>query len=184
GPLGWGRRFGGLSWGPRRMPAPRALLLLLALAAWPVAAAAQQRAPGFQVQVDGLVYSPGGTLASAGGAELSSLLPTGPGFAVGASAGVARHWLLAARVSYFGSDQDGSFSFVDSVNTNGQPFTDGHGPYHQSRQLRATVIHGLLQYRHALGARAQWALEGGGGVVRSQVKLVLSNATGEKASAV
>ena len=171
------------------MPSPRTrirtLWVLLLLASWPAVAAAQsKKAPGFQVQLDGLLYNPGGSMASVGGADLSTLLPQGPGFALGGSVGLARHWILGARVSYFGSDQDGSFSFVDSVNTNGQLFTDGHGPYHLNRKLRATVILGLLQYRHPLGTRIQWALEGGGGVTKSQMKLVLSDASGEKANAV
>jgi hypothetical protein len=157
-----------------------ATLTVLAVLLWPALAGAQtsqsSKTPGFQFQVDGLVYSPSGTVASLGGTELSLLLPTGPGFAITGSLGLARHWILAARVAYFGSNQDGSFHFADG----GPPA----GPYALNRELHATNVHALLQYRHPLAARFQWELEAGGGVSQSREKLLLSNATGEKASAV
>ena len=168
---------------PHNLPALPTLLLALVLSPAP-AAAQSGKAPGFQVQLDGLVYSPGGTVESLGGTQLSSLLPSGPGFALTGSLGVARRWVVEARVSYFGSDQDGSFRFVDVFNTNGQPFTDGAGPYALSRELHVTNAHGLLAYRRPLGGKLQWELELGGGVSQSREKLRLSDATGEKASAV
>ena len=165
------------------MFARRALFVLLA-AAWPSIAFAQAKAPGFQLQVDGVLYSPSGTVESVGGTQLSSLLPSGPGFAIGGSIGFARRWLVAARVAYFGSNQDGSFRFVDDLNTTGQPFADGSGPYALNRELHVTNVHGLLQYRRPLGNRMLWELELGGGVSQSRERLVLDSATGEKASAV
>jgi hypothetical protein len=160
-------------------------MVLLSLLLWPSLAAAQSpKAPGFQVQVDGLVYSPSGTVESLGGTKLSTLLPTGPGFAITGSVGFARRWTVAARVAYFGSNQDGSFRFVDDLNTNGQPFTDGSGPYALNRELHVTNVHGLVAYRHPLGAKFQWELELGGGVSQSREELRLTNANGEKADAV
>jgi len=162
------------------MPARRGfvavLLFLLLLPA--VAAAQSKKAPGFQLQLDGLVYSPSGTVASLGGTDLSVLLPSGPGFALTGSFGVSRHWLLAARVAYFGSSQDGSYTFVDGVSTTGQ------GPFALNRELHVTNVHGLLQYRHPLGVKFLWELEAGAGVSQSRERLVLNDATGEKASAV
>jgi hypothetical protein len=134
--------------------------------------------------VDGLVYSPSGTVESLGGADLSLLLPSGPGFAITGSVGFARRWVVEARVAYFGSNQDGSFRFVDDLNTNGQPFTDGAGPYALNRELHVTNVHGLLAYRHPLGAKFLWELELGGGVTQSREELRLTNANGEKADAV
>ena len=169
------------------MSARRAGLMFLTplLLVLPALAAAQgAKAPGFQVQLDGLVYSPSGTVASLGGTQLSSLLPSGPGFALTGSLGIARRWVLEARVAYFGSNQDGSFRFVDAFNTNGQPFADGAGPYALNRELHVTNVHALLAYRRPLAANFQWELEAGGGVSQSRERLVLGNATGEKASAV
>ncbi len=162
----------------------RHIIALLATLLLPAAAGAQSGVPGFQLQVDGVLYSPQGTVAAANGAELSSLVSSGPGFAITASLGVRRHWVLGARVAYFGSEGDDAFQFVDQANTNGLPFTDGAGPYDLNRRLRATAVHGLLQYRRALGSQAEWLLEGGGGVVSARERLVLASATGEKASAV
>ena len=159
--------------------------LLLTPLLWPALARAQAgKAPGFQLQLDGLVYSPGGTVASVGGTQLSSLLPSGPGFAVTGSLGFARRWVVEARVAYFGSNQDGSFRFVDDLNTNGQPLTDGAGPYALNRELHVTNLHALLAYRRPLAQKLQWELELGAGVSQSREKLRLTNATGEKASAV
>lgn len=165
-----------------RRALPVLLTLLLALPG--LAAAQGAKAPGFQVQLDGLVYSPGGTVASLGGTQLSTLLPSGPGFAVTGSLGIARRWVLEARVAYFGSNQDGSFRFEDAFNTNGQPFTDGAGPYALNRELHVTNVHGLLAYRRPLANSFQWELEAGAGVSQSRERLVLTNANGEKASAV
>lgn len=167
------------------MSARRALPVLLTLLLWPALAAAQgKKAPGFQLQLDGLVYSPSGTVASLGGTQLSALLPQGPGFALTGSLGLARRWIVEARVAYFGSNQDGSFRFVDQFNTNGQPFTDGAGPYALNRELHVTNVHALLAYRRPLAAKFLWELEAGGGVSQSRERLVLTNANGEKASAV
>ncbi len=162
----------------------RRVIFLLATLSLPTVADAQSGAPGFQLQVDGVLASLQGTLAAANGAELSSLLSSSPGFAITASLGVRRHWTLGARVAHFGSEGDDVFQFVDEANSNGLPFTDGAGPYDLNRRLRATAVHGLLQYRRALGARTEWLLEGGGGVVSARERLVLTSATGEKASAV
>jgi hypothetical protein len=167
------------------MPTRRAAPVLIALLLWPALAAAQTpKAPGFQVQLDGLVYSPSGTVASLGGTQLSALLPSGPGFALTGSLGIAKRWVLEARVAYFGSSQDGSYHFADSVSTNGQPFADGSGPYAINRDLHVTNVHALLAYRHPLGAMFEWELEAGAGVSQSRERLVLDNANGEKASAV
>jgi len=144
---------------------------------WPALASAQgAKAPGFQVQVDGLVYSPGGTVESLGGTQLSSLLPSGPGFAVTGSLGFARRWVVEARVAYFGSNEDGSFHFADGL--------PPAGPYAINRELHVTNVHALLAYRRPLAAKVQLELEAGGGVSQSRERLVLSNPTGEKASAV
>jgi hypothetical protein len=162
---------------------PLTVLLLLTLC--PALAAAQTaKAPGFQFQVDGLFYSPSGTVESVGGTQLSSLLPSGPGFAISASLGITPRWLVEGRVAYFGSNQDGSFRFVDDLNTNGQPFTDGAGPYALNRELHVTNIHALIAYRRPMAARFLWELELGGGVSQSREELRLTNADGEKASAV
>ena len=155
----------------------RARCLLITLLLWPALAAAQgAKAPGFQLQLDGLVYSPGGTVASLGGTQLSSLLPSGPGFAVTGSVGFARRWLVEGRVAYFGSNQDGSFRFADGVAPS--------GPYALNRELHVTNVHGLLAYRRPLGNKLLWELELGAGVSQSREKLRLTDATGEKASAV
>jgi len=158
--------------------------LLPALLLLPVVAAAQSRTPGFQLQADGLLYSPHGTVSAAGDAKLSSLLSSGPGFALTGTLGLTRHWVVGARVAYYSSDKDGSFRFVDQLNTNGQPFADGAGPFGLNRRLRATAVHGLLQYRRGVGPRVELVLEAGGGVVSARERLVLTSATGEKASAV
>lgn len=151
----------------------------------PALAAAQgAKSPGFQLQVDGLVYAPSGTVASLGGTQLSALLPNGPGFAITGSLGIARRWVLEARVTYFGSSQDGSFHFADSVDTNGQPFGDGSGPYALNRELHVTNVQVLFAYRRPLPANFQWELEAGGGLSQARERLVLTNASGEKASAV
>ena len=166
------------------MLARRALFLVLMILLPALAAAQSAKAPGLQLQLDGLVYLPSGTVESLGGTQLSSLLPSGPGFAVSASVGFARRWLVAGRVAYFGSNQDGSFRFVDEFNTNGQPFTDGAGPYALHRELHVTNVHALIAYRHPLAAKFLWELELGGGVSQSREELRLTNANGEKASAV
>ena len=154
----------------------RGFALLITLL-WPALAAAQgAKAPGFQLQLDGLVYSPSGTVASLGGTELSSLLPSGPGFAVSGSLGFAHRWLVEGRVAYFGSNQDGSFRFADGV--------PPAGPYALNRELHVTNVHGLLAYRRPLGNKFLWELELGAGVSQSREKLRLTDATGEKASAV
>jgi hypothetical protein len=159
------------------MRARRGFPLLMALILWPAVAGAQTpKAPGFQLQLDGLVYSPSGTVASLGGTQLSSLLPSGPGFALTGSLGIARRWVVEARVAYFGSNQDGSFHFSDGVSPS--------GPYALSRELHVTNAHALLAYRRSLAANFQWELEAGGGLSQSREKLRLSDATGEKASAV
>jgi hypothetical protein len=161
--------------GPGLFPVVRMLLLTLLL--WPALAAAQgPKAPGFQLQLDGLVYSPNGTLASQGGEQLSALLPSGPGFALTGSLGIARRWAVAARVAYFGSSQDQSFHFADGV--------PPAGPYPLERELHVTNVHALFQYRHPLGEKFQWELEAGAGVSQAREKLRLANDTGEKASAV
>jgi len=153
------------------------LAFLLTLLLCPALAAAQgAKAPGFQLQLDGLVYSPGGTVASLGGTQLSSLLPSGPGFAITGSLGLARRWVLEARVAYFGSDQDGSFQFADGVPPS--------GPFALNRELHVTNVHGLLAYRRPFGGKLQAELELGAGVSQSREKLRLTDATGEKASAV
>jgi hypothetical protein len=157
------------------MRARRALLITLLL--WPASAAAQgAKAPGFQLQLDGLLYSPSGTVASLGGTQLSSLLPSGPGFAVTGSLGFARRWLVEGRVAYFGSHQDDSFRFADGVPPS--------GPYALNRELHVTNVHGLLAYRRPLANKFLWELELGAGVSQSREKLRLTDATGEKASAV
>jgi hypothetical protein len=154
-----------------------ATLTVLVALLWPALAGAQaSKAPGFQLQLDGLVYSPSGTVASVGGTQLSLLLPSGPGFAVTGSIGMTRHWVVAARAAYFGSNQDGSFHFADGV--------PPAGPYALNRELHVTNVHALIQYRRPLAASFQWELELGGGVSQSREKLLLSSATGEKASAV
>jgi len=140
------------------------------------AAAATMRTAGFQFQADGLTQSPSGHVAAAGDASLADRLGGGGGFALTASLGVRPHLALAARVAYFGSDHDGSLTFNDIV--------AGVGPFHEERRLRATVVHGLLQYRQAVGAQFEYVLEAGGGVVSARERLVLTSATGEKASAV
>ena len=150
-----------------------ALLLLLCPGLAPAQGA---KAPGFQLQADGLVYSPGGTVSSLGGTHLSSLLPSGPGFALTGSLGIARRWVVEARVAYFGSNQDGSFHFADGLPPS--------GPYAISRELHVTNVHALLAYRRPLAAKFQLELEAGGGVSQSRERLVLTDATGEKASAV
>ena len=166
------------------MLARRALFLVLMNLVPALAAAQTAKAPGLQLQLDGLYYSPSGTVESLGGTQLSSLLPSGPGFALTASLGFARRWVVEGRVAYFGSNQDGSFRFVDEFNTNGQPFTDGSGPYALQRELHVTNVHALIAYRHSLAAKLLWELELGGGVSQSREELRLTNATGEKASAV
>jgi len=166
------------------MLARRALFLVLMNLVPALAAAQTAKAPGLQLQLDGLYYSPSGTVESLGGTQLSSLLPSGPGFALTASLGFARRWVVEGRVAYFGSNQDGSFRFVDEFNTNGQPFTDGSGPYALQRELHVTNVHALIAYRHPLAAKFLWELELGGGVSQSREELRLTNATGEKASAV
>ena len=153
------------------------VLLLATLVPGAAAAAAASKTVGFQLQLDGLVYSPSGTVQAANDADLSLLLPSGPGIALTASRGVARAWVLAARMAYFGSNQDGSFHFDDQFSTNGPPFA-------LNRELHVTTAHGLLQYRHPLGGKLEWSLEAGGGVAQSREKLVLSSSTGEKANAV
>jgi hypothetical protein len=162
----------------------RALYLLLVTLCPALAAAQTAKPPGLQLQLDGLVYMPSGTVESLGGTQLSTLLPSGPGFAVSASLGLTPHWLVEGRVAYFGSNQDGSFRFVDELNTTGQPFTDGSGPYALHRELHVTNVHALIAYRRPMAAKLLWELELGGGVSQSREKLRLTNATGEKASAV
>jgi len=162
----------------------RALYLLLVTLCPALAAAQTAKAPGLQLQLDGLVYMPSGTVESLGGTQLSTLLPSGPGFAVSASLGLTPHWLVEGRVAYFGSNQDGSFRFVDELNTNGQPFADGSGPYALHRELHVTNVHALIAYRRPMAAKLLWELDLGGGVSQSREKLRLTNATGEKASAV
>jgi len=162
----------------------RTLLVLTFAAAIRGAAAAASSTVGFQLQLDGLVYTPSGTVQAQNDADLSLLLPSGPGFALTASLGVMRHWVLGARVAYFGSDQDGRFQFDDQFNTNGQPLAEGSGPFGLTRELHVTTAHALLEYRHPLGGKLEWSLEAGGGVAQSREKLVLTSSTGEKASAV
>ena len=140
--------------------------------------------PGFQLQVDGLAYTPTGKLTAADGAKLSTLLSSGPGLAITGMIGVRPHWIFGVRVAYFGSDKDASQRFTDVFNSTGQPFTDGAGPFTLNRRLRATPVHALLQYRRPFGGRWELSLEGGGGVVSARERLVLNSATGEKASAV
>ena len=166
------------------MLARRALFLSIMTLVPALAAAQTAKAPGLQLQLDGLYYLPSGTVESLGGTQLSSLLPSGPGFALSASLGFAKRWLVEGRVAYFGSNQDGSFRFVDEFNTNGQPYTDGSGPYALSRELHVTNVHALIAYRHPLAAKFLWELELGGGLSQSREELRLTNATGEKASAV
>ena len=156
-----------------RRTVPFLLMLLLS----PTLAAAQtHKAPGFQLQMDGLVYMPGGTVASLGGTQLSALLPSGPGFALTGSLGIARRWVLEARVAYFGSSQDGGFHFADGV--------PPAGPFALSRELHVTNVHALLAYRRPLAANFLWEIEAGGGMSQSREKLRLTDPTGEKASAV
>lgn len=159
-----------------------ALALAFVLLAHP--SHADTKAPGFQLQADGLRYSPSGTLAAADGAALSDLLASGPGLAVTGTIGLRQHWCLAARASYFQSSGSGRFRFVDDVNTNGAPVGDGAGPFDIDRKLRVTAVMGLFQYRRALGSKLELALEGGAGVVSARERLIIVSATGEKASAV
>lgn len=157
----------------RRFSRP-VLILSLFLFAFP-AAAGSMRTAGFQVQADGLFQSPSGTLSAANAAALSDRLGSGGGFALTASLGVRPHLALGARVSYFGGDGEGPFTFSDIATA---------GPFNESRRFRGTTVHGVLQYRQAIGARLEWSLEAGAGVLSVRERLVLTSASGEKASAV
>ncbi len=147
-------------------------LLVFAL---PAFAAGSMRTAGFQLQADGLVHSPSGDVRAAGDAALSDRLGGGPGFALTGTLGVRPHLAIGARVSYFGSENDGSLMFTDIV--------AGVGPFAESRRFRGTAVHGVLQYRHATG-KFEWGLEAGAGVLSARERLVLTSANGEKASAV
>lgn len=155
-----------------------ALAAILLVTAAPLALAADARTPGLQLQVDGLMASHSGTVAAASGAELSSLLDPGAGFALTASLGLKRTLSLGARVSYLGGQGEGDLTFVDLASPTGT------GPFREERRLRSTTVHALLLSRHVLGKHAEWALEAGAGVTQTRERLVLTSATGEKASAV
>lgn len=152
-----------------------AVLTSMLLCAIP-ASAASMRTAGFQLQGDGLIHSPSGNVKAAGGESLADRLGGGGGFALTATIGVRNHLALGPRVAYFGSEHEGSKSFTDIV--------AGVGPFAESRRYRGTAVHGVLQYRQAVGAKIEWSIEAGAGVLSSRERLVLTSASGEKASAV
>ena len=157
----------------RRFSRP-VLILSLLLFALP-AAAGSMRTAGLQVQADGLFQSPSGTLSAANAASLSDRIGSGGGFALTASLGVRPHLALGARVSYFGGDGEGPLTFSDIATV---------GPFNEARRFRGTAVHGVLQYRQAIGGKLEWSLEAGAGLLSVRERLVLTSATGEKASAV
>lgn len=154
-----------------------ALVVLTALAA-SSAHASKLRRENLQLQVEGLGFAPSGSLSAQGGAALSDLVGMGPGYALGATLGVRPSLAVGVRMLYFGASTQGTHTFVDEA------APGGVGPFPQERKLRVTTVYGLLQYRHALGERALWSLEAGGGAAQSRERLVLSGTATEQASAV
>ncbi|MEY4375257.1 MAG: hypothetical protein RL760_1424, partial [Candidatus Eisenbacteria bacterium] len=139
---------------------PVLVVALLALAL-PARAATSMRTAGFQLQADGLLYMPSGSNVASVGFPLSTIVGKGPGFAVTGTIGVRPSLALGARVAYFGSTGEREAWFVDPLSP------AGLGPFHEERRLRVTTVHALLQNRHALGSRVEWALELGAGVMSS-----------------
>jgi len=157
----------------RAIASTAALALALASAVPAHAQGSLSTAP-FQLQADGVFQSISGTAQAANDQALQDRLDPGGGFALTASVGVRRHVALAARVQYLSNTGAGPFTFRDIAQV---------GPFHEDRRLRTTNVHGLLQYRHGAG-RFQWQVEAGAGVQSARYRLVLTSATGEKASAV
>jgi len=157
-----------------RATASVAALALALVSAIPAHAQGSMRTAPFQLQADGVFQSISGTAHGANDERLQDRLDSGGGFAITSSIGVRPHVALAARVHYFSSTGAGSLTFRDIVQA---------GPFHEDRRLRTTNVHGLLQYRHGAG-RFQWQVEAGAGVQSARYRLVLTSATGEKASAV
>lgn len=154
------------------------LVVALFALAHPTHAATSMRTAGFQLQADGLLQMPSGSNVAAVGFPLSTIVGKGPGFAITGTIGVRPSLALGARVAYFGSTGEREAWFVDPL------APAGLGPFQEERRLRVTTVHAIVQRRHAIGPRLEWALELGAGVMSSRERLVLDSATGTKASRV
>ncbi len=161
------------------------LIRLIALAAIviPTAASADTHTPGFQVQADGLFSTPMGKLPSAGHAQLADLFGNGSGFALAATLGLTPHWCVGVRAASYRSTKTGTTEFTDVGTPVGLTQAAGTGPFDLDRELKLVPVLAIVQYRHAVGALAEWSLEGGGGVLSSTDHLTLhSRSTGQLAS--
>ena len=156
------------------------LFVLVMLAAVAVPSLTLAAGPtGIQLQVDGMLTSPAGTLPSAQGADLSSLFGSGGGFAVTTSFGITARFFGALRVgSFWGSDQRSTYQFSD-LRPADAALLPGSGPFDLDRKLDGIPIHALLQYRRVVSkARIGYYLEAGAGIVSFSERMVLwSSAT-------
>lgn len=143
-----------------------------------VAAAADTRTPGFQLQADGLMFGPLGNVPSQHDVALSSLFGNGGGFAVTGTLGLKPHWIVGLRVASFESSKDGSYVFYEMVVPPGQTIAPGSGPYLVNRKLSLLPVHVLLQYRRAITPAVEWQAEGGVGVVSSIDRMTLTSIDG------
>lgn len=158
-------------------------LIALALVALPTVAAADTHTPGFQVQADGLYSTPLGKLPSGGHATLSNLFGNGSGFALTATLGLTQHWCAGVRVATYRSTKSGTTEFIDVGTPLGLDRAAGTGPFELDRELKLVPVQAILQYRRAVGARAEWSADAGLGIVSSTDHLTLRSAsTGQLAS--
>ena len=161
------------------LPLRAIALVVLALAVTlPVAAPADTRPPGFQLQADGLMFGPLGDVPSQNHVTLSSLFGKGGGFAITGTLGLKPHWLIGLRVASYKSTKEGDYSFDEIVAPPGQTYAAGSGPYTVRRELELLPVHLLLQYRHAIGPVLEWQAEGGAGVISTIDHMTLISRAG------
>jgi hypothetical protein len=152
---------------------------MLALAALlPAAASADVHTPGFQLQADGVMFGPMGKVASQRDVAMSSLFADGGGFAVTATLGLSRRWLLGVRVASYASTKDVSYTFDEMIVPVGQAGAAGSGPFPAERELRLLPVHAIVQYRRALVSRAELVADGGVGVLSTVEHMSLFSTRG------
>lgn len=154
------------------------VLVMLAAVAVPPPAGAADRA-GFQLQVDGVLTSPAGSLPSANGADLSSRFGSAGGYTVTTSIGITRRFVGALRVGTFrGGDQRGTIQFSD-LRPADAALLPGSGPYDVYRKLKGIPVHAVLQYRRVTRSRLGYYLEAGAGVISFTERMLLHSSAGD-----
>lgn len=143
-------------------------ILAIAAAVMAPPASAARVTPGFQIEADGLLFSPMGELASQGGARSADLFANGGGMGGAATIGITPHLALGARIAGFQSEKEGVTWFDDMTSPDGVSLPSGSGPYRVTRQLKMLPLVGVAQFRNGRRDGFEWGLEAGAGIMSTE----------------